>query len=216
MSIGPALASIATGVLSAGGGLVQNSSARREAEKNRAFQERMSSTAAQRAVKDYALAGLNPALAYDRPASSAGGAQAQVGDPIEKGVNSAMAAKQMMAQLELTKASTAKMKAEAASAEADAFIKQATVQDQDGVRVPTWYQEQQALRMARMRDANFSGAMQPLDQQLRQLEIMLRKAQVPGAQAEAKMWESLGAGGKGVMSYGPLVLSILKALRSGR
>lgn len=102
-----------TGLASVGGSLFTNQSARRQSERQMEFQERMSSTAAQRAVKDYEKAGLNPALAYDRPASSPGGSAAPVENPAEKGISSAMAAMQMREQLKLVREQASKAQSEA-------------------------------------------------------------------------------------------------------
>lgn len=86
-------------ILTAGGVLSTNASARRQSERQMAFQERMSNTAAQRARADYEAAGLNPALAYGTTASSPVGSKAEVQDAMSAGVSSAQAARLMRANL---------------------------------------------------------------------------------------------------------------------
>lgn len=97
---GPAT-SIALGALSAYGQHRTNQANRAMAREQMQFQERMSSTAAQRSVEDYRKAGLNPALAYGQVASSPAGSTATMGDPINTGVSSAQSARALRQQLRI-------------------------------------------------------------------------------------------------------------------
>lgn len=81
---------------SLGGGMAANAANSAQAARQMDFQEDMSNTAYQRAVKDMEFAGLNPALAYSQgPASSPGGAMAPQSDPYSSAVASAFQANQM-------------------------------------------------------------------------------------------------------------------------
>lgn len=102
----PAVAAIGASVagdLIGSAGAARNN--RREAAKNRAFQERMSNTAYQRAAKDMEAAGLNRVLAYENPASTPSGATSSIQAP--RLGSTGIAAASAKQQIDQSKAQTA-------------------------------------------------------------------------------------------------------------
>ncbi len=102
---------LALGAVAAGSALFgrerANQANAKLAREQMAFQERMSGTAYQRAVKDMKLAGINPMLAYMQGgATSPAGQTARMEDVAGPAVSSAMAMRRMTADLKLVEQQT--------------------------------------------------------------------------------------------------------------
>lgn len=98
---GPAGAAAGAAMGGSLGAIDANNAAEESTAKQMAFQERMSSTAHQREVADLKAAGLNPMLSANAGASSPQGASftpQNVGESIQKGVNSAVGVAQALSQ----------------------------------------------------------------------------------------------------------------------
>ncbi len=100
------LPALAGGIFSAFTASKRNKEQARQAQKQMDFQERMSSTAYQRATKDLEAAGLNRILALGSPSSSPGGSQATVADVGPSAINSALAVKRQQAEIKNIEANT--------------------------------------------------------------------------------------------------------------
>ena len=113
------LGEIVGGLISKSGQSSANRANLKIAREQMKFQERMSNTAHQRSTEDLKKAGLNRILALGSPASSPAGAQAtmqnenaQLGQSVSGGINSAANLAQTIAGIQNVQAQTAKTKAE--------------------------------------------------------------------------------------------------------
>lgn len=206
-------------------------------KENREWTERMSNTSWQRGTQDMLAAGLNPMLAFSQggastPSNSA--ATVQPVDALGRGISSAggklmqsIAASQGVANIQLTKAQTEKAQAEADTARvtsANAEGRQSLEMKEIQYRVGQLIEQQdltaaQRIQIEQMLPILVAQAKKQLgliEQQTSSARVkqQLDEAQLPSAQAEAEVWEKLGAAGRGANIGANALQQIIAIIRS--
>lgn len=220
---------IISGISSFFGGRQTNKVNQREAQRNRqfqsdqaavdrGFQERMSNTEWQRGVNDMIAAGINPAVAYARGGASApsgamaGGSQAAPAtDAIGSGVSSAMAMLAQRKQFEMMDATIdkTKMEADKVNMEADVAANEARMSN---ARLAYYFEgNKPTAALQKLLDAEFNQSQASSARSVS--DAQMAAFSLPEQQAIARLFETVGSGGKGMQMILPLLNTLISRRR---
>lgn len=183
---------------SVGGAALTNRANAREAQKNRDFQERMSSTAIRRQRDDMISAGINPAQAANAGgASTPGGAVAAVENPLSGGISNARETRMAQEQIKLLQSQREKLDVE----KSKTSVEGATAITQQKIVAE---QLKQAEQLTKFQPSMLSGQVQQMT-----IGNALNALLMPGATNQAKLDKRLGEAGPAIQ----LILNSAKGVK---
>lgn len=213
-----AAAQMAGSVLGIGGQSSANRANERMAQKQMDFQsrmahsaqdfsERMASTSAQRSVKDYLAAGLNPALAYERGAAAPAGVTA--GGAASRSENVMRDAPQMAASALAVKQMKQSMEIAKAQSDADLAIKAHTKNKEEATAENIVAQSHQLRQLS-----EFQLLEQPSTLRFKQAEAAIRALGITGAENDQELEAKIQAIQKKHGGAGGSVKTLLQVIKS--
>lgn len=194
---------LAAGVLSTAGSLLTNRQNIKEARRAENFQREMSDTAVQRRKADLEAAGFNPMLAAGSSASTPSGAQATIGDAVEKGISSARATRLQMETLKNMERQNSLMQIQAAEV--------AARKGESEARTRLAIEQELTEKQRRQ----FESMMQPSRNAMAALEVLYQRSLNTSADVQARYDEKYGMLDRGFGTAGKLMSGILGGVTSG-
>lgn len=178
-----------------------------QAREQMLFQERMSNSQAIRAVRDYQQAGLNPALAYDKTASSPSGASATFGNVaggVPDAINSGM---KMREQMKLLDQQEKNLEVQNSYVQQQGRESQSRVGIQDRqARALEIDNQKRELLLQQMKK------MQPYELRKMIADTIATELGLTAARNDEAVERAMGPLGKGVERFGPLVTNTARSV----